>query len=158
MDDSDTARKRAQQWLETTGWKVTQQRELPVEIQWLLIAKSEQKHSIDIVQYAKERDVIVFQATVELTDEHRALIAGLPEREANAFAGDLRLKLLTMNVDFQNLTAPFDEPVSIIQTLAYDGMTKDTFMQRVAQVRRALLVFIGSIHGLMEEHGVAVPV
>jgi len=155
-EDTTTAKRRAKLWLEDVGWTVLERKTLPEPIQWALEATNKAHHNVDILQFSDDRDMICLQATVHLSDEHRAIVQGLPKEEVAAMVWDLTFKLLLLGVDFDNLEPDLNKPVTFSQTLAYDGMTKDTFLQRVAQIRRAIILFIWTMQRMEKTRAVPV--
>ena len=147
------AKKRSQRWLEDGGWIVTDQQEVPSEVAWMLAAVDEQQRGLDVMQLLASRDVVIIQCAITVNVEHLKVINASPTHDLKTFIWDMRMRLLEYGVDFNNLTEDFTDAVLLNVTIAYDGMTKDTFMQRVALVRRSLLLYTWGILRFVEEHG-----
>jgi hypothetical protein len=139
---SDDARDQVQNWLMSEGWQIAEQSH--PDLAWLIRAEDAAQRRILVGQSKARADMIHLEARVNLADEHRKMFENLPQETRRKILWDLRFRLLAMNVDFVGVTDPM-QAVLITQRIYLDGMTKDNFLQRFANVRNGVITVIWSI-------------
>ena len=77
-------------------------------------------------------------------------MAALPQKKRQDFLWDLRFDLLMTDVEFSGLSDPLGR-IGVGQPIFYDALSKDLFMQRLSEVKKALLLILWKIARLMEE-------
>ena len=141
MSSEDT-RDQVQNWLMSEGWQIAEQSH--PDLAWLIRAEDAAQRRILVGQSKARPDMIHLEARVNLADEHRKMFENLPEETRRKILWDLRFRLLAMNVDFVGVTEPM-QAVLITQRIYLDGLTKDNFLQRFANVRNGVITVIWSI-------------
>ena len=139
---SDDTRDQVQNWLMSEGWQIAEQSH--PDLAWLIRAEDAAQRRILVGQSKARADMIHLEARVNLADEHRKMFENLPQETRRKILWDLRFRLLAMNVDFVGVTDPM-QAVLITQRIYLDGMTKDNFLQRFANVRNGVITVIWSI-------------
>jgi hypothetical protein len=135
-------------WLVQEGWQLTE-RAAP-DLRFALVAEDQQGHKIVVSQRAAAADRIVVQVTISLSDDDSQRFSALPEKKRQQFLWDLRFGLLQADVEFQGLTDPLKRIV-VAEPIFYDALTKDLFMQRFSQVKRAMLLILWSLRRFFAE-------
>lgn len=82
--------------------------------------------------------VLVIRSEFTLSQQAKAVWEALDSQERTAFFWDLRLRLISAGPQFE-----LDQEtlkVSVIEKIYQDGLTQDTFWQRVTSVRSAVLM------------------
>jgi hypothetical protein len=139
---SDDTRDQVQNWLMSEGWQISEQSH--PDLAWLIRAEDAAQRRILVGQSKARPDMIHLEARVNLADEHRKMFENLPQETRRKILWDLRFRLLSMNVDFVGVTEPM-QAVLITQRIYLDGLKKDTFLQRFANVRNGVITVIWSI-------------
>ncbi len=137
----DSLRLNIKDWLMSEGWAVSEREH--AEAHWVLVAEDSSKRRVVLAQARSPAEQIRIQATVEFSDQHRQQFAGLPAAQRDAVLWDVRMRLLSMHVEFSGLGAPL-ERVHINQRIYLDGLSRDGLMQRVSQVKDAMICVIWS--------------
>ncbi len=106
------------------------------------MAEDRHKRRLLISQQRGHEDRVLLEARVVPTPEQADKLAALPEWQANDLMWDMRLELSRMGIDFQGVTLPLKRVV-LTEALYFEGaldgaLAKDTFFQRVEQVRRGI--------------------
>ena len=135
-------------WLEDQGWQ-------PADLQtpgfiWRISATGSEGRKLDVFQPRDRADRVQIQAAVMVTGEHRSKLDQMEPRERSNLLWDLRFRLVGMGLDFAGM-ADSPRTITIVQHIHYDGLSKDAFLQRVAQVHRGLLVTLWTIGRKLEE-------
>lgn len=128
-------------WLMSEGWTVSERDH--DQARWVLVAEDTSKRRVVVAQARSPSDQIRIQATVELSDPHRQQFAALPQALRDEVLWDMRMRLLAMHVEFSGLGAPL-ERVHVNQRIYRDGLSRDALMQRVSQVKDAMICVIWS--------------
>lgn len=139
---SEDKRDQVQNWLMSEGWQISEQSH--PDLAWLIRAEDAAQRRILVGQSKARSDMIHLEARVNLADEHRKMFENLPQEVRRKILWDLRFRLLAMNVDFVGVTEPM-QAVLITQRVYLDGLTKDNFLQRFANVRNGVITVIWSI-------------
>jgi hypothetical protein len=138
----EATRDYVQRWLMSEGWQISEQSHPDAE--WLIRAEDAAKRRILVGLNKAKPDRIHLEARVNLADEHRSMFENLPGEERREILWDLRFRLLAMNVDFAGVAEPM-QTVLLTQRIYLDGLTKDSFLQRFAIVRNAVITVIWSV-------------
>ena len=145
--EANENRETIQKWLMGEGWKISEQPHPDAE--WLIRAEDAAQRRILIGQNKSRPDMILLEARVNLSDDHRKKFEQLPEETRRSTLWDLRFRLLSMNVDFAGVAEPMPT-VLLTQRIYLDGLTKDSFLQRFTMVRNAVVAVIWSITRQLE--------
>jgi len=145
-------REKIQNWLMAEGWNIAEQTH--PDLAWLIRAEDGGGRRILVGQNKAKPDLLHLEARVNIGDEHRGKFASLPEEKRREILWRLRFRLLSMNVDFAGVAEPM-EAVVLTQRVYLDGLSKDTFIQRFATVRNAVIAVIWSI--IQDLEGVEAP-
>ncbi len=135
-------------WLLAEGWQLSEA--APPDIRFAVIAQNQEGHKILVTQKAESVDRIIVQAAISLSDEDSQKFAALPEERRQQFLWDLRFSLLQFDVEFGGLTEPLKQ-IAVAEPVFYDALTKDLFIQRFSEVKRAMLLVIWSLRRLFAE-------
>ena len=139
---SEETRDQVQNWLMAEGWQISEQAH--PDLAWLIRAEDAAQRRILVGQSKARPDMIHLEARVNLAEDHQKLFENLPDKTRRKILWDLRFRLLAMNVDFVGVTEPM-RAVQITQRIYLDGLTKDNFLQRFANVRNGVITVIWSI-------------
>jgi len=139
---TENARDQVQNWLMNEGWQISEQSH--PNLTWLIRAEDAAQRRILVGQSKARPDMILLEARVNLADEHQKMFENLPQEKRREILWDLRFRLLAMKVDFAGVAEPM-QSVQVTQRIYLDGLTKDNFIQRFANVRNALITVIWSI-------------
>lgn len=148
MTETDTGsspaavREKVQAWLMGEGWSVSEKNH--ADATWLIQAEDRAGRKLLVGQARSPEDQLRIQATVAVAPEHKAKFESLPPETREDALWDLRFRLLGMSVEFDGLGEPL-ERVTVTQRIYLDGLTKDSFLLRVAAVKNALIAVIWSI-------------
>jgi hypothetical protein len=82
--------------------------------------------------------VLVIRSEFSLPAQARAAWESLPQEERNAFFWELRFRLISSVPEFE--LDPITLKVSVIEKIYQDGLTQDSFWQRVKAVRSTILM------------------
>jgi hypothetical protein len=136
-------------WLLSEGYRV--ESTTSPDTHWLLVATDESGRPLAVGQKVDRPERLMITATSQVADEHQRKFEALAKKRRDDFLWDVRFALLQTNVEFDGL----NEPVGLINVgeLVYlDALTKDCFMQRVSQVRKAQLLVLWKFQQLFEEN------
>jgi hypothetical protein len=134
---------RIQAWLLGAGWQIGEaQADNAV---WVVGAVNPIGHPVAIVQLRQPQDMIVVQASLEFDDAFREQFGTLSGDERAALILEVKLGLLKLGVGFDNGLADPLHRFAVTQTIFDDGLTKDTFFQRVDQVRYGVLLALWTL-------------
>lgn len=136
-------------WLLSEGYSV--EPETSPDTHWLLVAKDEQGRPLAVGQKVDRPDRVMIMATSAVADEHQMKFEALPKPKRDEFMWDLRFSLLNTDVEFSGLSEPI-ELINVGEVVYLDALTKDTFMRRVSQVRKAQLLVLWKLQQLFEEN------
>jgi len=135
-------RQRIQNWIMEEGWKVGTASS--PDAAWVVTGEDSQGRHITVAQRQDRPDQIVINGAVDISEPHKTLWRDMDLDAKRAFALDLQIRLLYLDVEFQGVGGAAENPDRFIfaQRIYYDGLTKDAFLQRVSWVRRAVTLFI----------------
>ncbi len=132
-------KQRITDWLIGQGWSVKHE-ETP-ETNWAIVAESRKHVKVNVRQPVGRADQAVIFTTIQLDDETRQRIMRLSEGEREGFLWDIRFQLLHMGVEFEGI-ADVPERITVVLAVYADGLTKDSFFQRVSQIHSATFAAI----------------
>ena len=135
-------RDKIQNWLMAEGWNLAEQAH--PDLAWLIRAEDAGGRKILVGQNKARPDLIHLEARVNIAEEHRRKFESLPEERRREILWKLRFRLLLMNVEFVGVAEPM-QAVLLTQRIYWDGLTKDSFIQRFLIVRNAVITVIWSI-------------
>jgi len=144
----DDVKDKIKTWLVEEGWQLTE-REAP-DARFALVAEDQKGHKMVVSQKAAAGDRVVVQVTISLSDDDSQRFSALPEKKRQQFLWDLRFGLLQADVEFDGLTDP-PKQIVVAEPIFYDALTKDLFVQRFSQVKRAMLLILWSLRRFFAE-------
>jgi hypothetical protein len=133
-------RARVQNWLIQDGWQLSELQN--PQASWILQATDKLGRPVVIAQPSNLNDKLDIQTVVTVDEPHRSRLETLEESERQDFLTTLRSEPMRMGVDYHEVSESPVVPQQIVMTqyIYDDGLTRDTFLQRVHQVVRALSV------------------
>ena len=105
---------------------------------WVIIAHHETKPGVGIFQMINNPDRITIQGWVAFTKQEQDQFDLLPADERDRLKTDIGLRLLHVGVEFDRFQEPL--AINIMNHIYMDGFTRDTFMRRLGEVHRAMLM------------------
>jgi len=144
----DDVKDKIKTWLVEEGWQLTE-RAAP-DARFALVAEDQKGHKMVVSQKAAAADRVVVQVTISLSDDDSQRFSALPEKKRQQFLWDLRFGLLQADVEFDGLTDP-PKQIVVAEPIFYDALTKDLFVQRFSQVKRAMLLILWSLRRFFAE-------
>lgn len=128
-------------WLLEEGWRVVTQNSPYAS--WVLTVQDSQKHNITFTQKHNRPDQIIINVAVDVSESNKYSWYAMEQDARRMFALDLQIALMSVDVEFQAMGPSPEAPEQFIftQRIYYDGLTKDTFLQRLSWVRRAVSLF-----------------
>jgi hypothetical protein len=102
------------------------------------VAENEDKRTVNIFQAINKKDRITIATRGVLLPEHLSKLSKMDANDRNRFLWTLRFGLLNRGVGFSPITMPL-EFIEMSDTIYYDNLTKDNFMHKIFEVRKALL-------------------
>jgi hypothetical protein len=135
-------RGRVQNWLLGEGWELAEKEH--AEAAWLVEARDPGGRHLVVGQKRGKADQVILEGAVVLSDPHRLSFDALPPEARQDLLWNLRFALLHLGVEFQGVQEPFRR-VTLGQRIYYDGLTKDAFLQRLSQVRNAILATVWTV-------------
>jgi hypothetical protein len=126
-------------WLLAEGWKLSEREH--AHARWILVGEDSGNRRILVARARFPAEQVRIQATVELSVLHREQFAALPASLRESVLWDIRQRLLSMHVEFAGVGLPL-ERVHLNQRIYLDGLTRDAFIQRVLQVKDAMISVI----------------
>lgn len=142
-----STRQRIQTWLMQEGWTIGE--EAAEGVQWAINARTN-GYIMVLAQMSQPSDRINIQASVLVDPSHQQMFAQMDTKKRTDFWWSIKIKLLDMGLDFNGLAEPVQR-IDIGQRIYIDGMTKDAFLQRVSQVKRAQIVVLWSIGRILQQ-------
>jgi hypothetical protein len=135
----DKLRLDIKRWMMAEGWAVTEREH--DQAHWILVGEDRGKRRVSLAQPRSPAEQIRILAKVELSAAHRQQFAALPAQVRDAILWDIRMRLLAMHVEFTGINEPLQQ-VQLSQRIYLDALTRDALMQRVSQVKDAMLCVI----------------
>ena len=144
----DDVEKRVRQWLLEEGWQLDA--ESRPDYKFAIVADDGSGRKLIVSQQSQKADRITIEASVSLSDDHVKKMEKLQQKKRRDFLWDLRFELLQTDVEFTGVGESLQRVV-VGQPIFYDALSKDVFMQRVSEVKKALLLVLWKVAQLMEE-------
>lgn len=138
-ENAEAVRGRIQSWLLAEGWELAEKDH--AEAVWLLEARDAGGRHLIVGQKRGKTDQLILEGAVVLSETHQTSFEALDGEARQELLWDLRFLLLGLGVEFQGVQDPFRR-VTVGQRIYFDGLTRDGFLQRVTQVRNAILATI----------------
>lgn len=92
-----------------------------------------------VSQHISRKDEIVIGTAYDIDGDLSKRFSGLKENERNSWLWDLRLRLLNQDIESDGVKYPL-KSIILFQFIYRDGLTKDTFFQRLFHVRKGLQI------------------
>jgi len=125
-----------QKWLIQEGFKV-QSIEDPKS--WFnLLVEDKQGRKTNVAQQFDKVDHITIGTKLVIHELRQSKLRQMNDKERDNLFWELRLGLLDRGVGFSAITIPLKE-IRVSMGIFYDGLSKDNFMRRLFDVRKALL-------------------
>ncbi len=140
--DQEEKRVTIQGWLQEEGWST--RFETAPEASWAITGVDQGNRHLVVAQRHDRHDQILINGSVNVSQQHRECIGALSEDERTEFMYELMFRLLTLDIEFDIIGQPL-ERVNIAQRIYYDGLTKDSFLQRVSLIRKGVVLVITSV-------------
>ena len=136
---SEDAKAKVHAWLMEAGWGVRQ--ESGVGVAWVFVAEDRFKRKVVVGQPAGKPDELVIQGAVKFDETMTNKVEQLPEKERDEFLWELRFELVRTNLEFNGVRIPLKR-IEVSERIFLDALTKDTFLRRVSQVRKGILIVL----------------
>lgn len=143
-------RARLEGWLAADGWTLSEA--AATDAEWLVVAFHPSGIRIQVGQKPERPDVVLLQASVSLSAEHRERLTTLPPAQRVELLWDLRLDLLRSGVEFDGLGEPLDR-VRLHLRLYVEDLTRTGFLERVDRLRHLVLLVITRVTRLLAAPG-----
>lgn len=134
--ETEKVKSNIQKWLLEDGYKIESQPDQNMLFRFIVTDKSGIKTII--AQPMLILDQVVIGAGINVDNTQQSLLQTLENKERLDFLWDLRFGLLDLDVGFQGISLPL-KGIEISKTIYYDGLTKDALLQKVSNVRRAVI-------------------
>jgi hypothetical protein len=125
-----------QKWLLEDGYKIESQPDPKSLFRFLITDMSGIKTTI--MQPLLTTDQIILAAGINYDSNQQSLLQNLENKERLNFLWDLQFGLLNLDVGFTGITLPVSF-IEVSKIIHYDGLTKDAFLQRLSNVKRAVI-------------------
>ncbi|MEZ5330486.1 MAG: DUF2299 family protein [Thermoanaerobaculia bacterium] len=152
MDSEPTARERIEAWLTADGW--TAEEAASPDAAWLLVAVHPSQIRLQVGQKTEHPQILILQASVSLSEEHRQQLEALAPSLRAAVLWDLRIDLLRSGFEFDGLGEPLDR-VRLHRRLFVEDLTRTGFLERVDALRHLVLLVITRVSRALAEPGAA---
>lgn len=118
------------------------------------IAVKDNGRQVLVAQPNQRPDVLLIQAQLRISEDHRAQMRGLDPSDRRELLWDIRFQLLGMGVEFTGL---IDDPEHIIlkKVLFWDGVTRNDLASAMQQVLSANLAVIWMVQRKFGQPGEA---
>lgn len=103
-----------------------------------LYAEDDQKRNVNVIQNWKKSTQIAIATNAAFNEDVQLKIQRMDEKDREDFFWEIRFGLLQMNVGYSKVGLPF-EKIRLINNLWLDNLSKDVFMRRMFDVRRAIV-------------------
>lgn len=131
--------KKIQKWLLDEGFKISTLDDKNAFFNYLV--EDKRSRTVNIYQNKNRMDRITIATRVVLTIEQKEALIKLGSKKMTRLFWEIRLGLIKMNVGFDSINEILNEGIKFTTNIYYDGLTKDSFMIRMFDVRKALLYF-----------------
>jgi hypothetical protein len=141
--------KRIRKWLAEEGWHVRDVDD--PQSSFNVMATLQSGPNVNIFQYTHHVDRITFSQHWLFDAEFRSEISQLPEHVVRDVVWNIYRDVSMMGVEFSGLDTPTTE-LTLRAYLYFDGLTKDTFVQRALLTIRSVVLAIRTFVRALEEH------
>lgn len=124
------------------GWGIRQESS-PTAI-WAFVAEDRVGRKIAVGQNKGREDQIIIQGTIAIDEVTNNRLGQLSEEERNNFLWDLRFELLRADLEFDGIEMPLKQ-IKVKTRVFLDAMAKDTFLLRISQVHKGVLIVLWMI-------------
>jgi hypothetical protein len=125
-----------QKWLLEEGFKIQSQPNTKTLFDF--VATDVNGIKINIIQPILKLDQVVIVTSVSIDENQQSTLQLMENKKRITFLWNLRFGLLNMGVQFSPITVPFG-PLEISKIIYYDGLTKNAFMEKLFEVKKAIL-------------------
>ena len=132
-------KERIREILMEDGWSVRQ--EPSSKAIWAFVAEDRLKRKIVVGQNEGKEDQIVVIGGVNIDEATNNRLNQLSVEERNDFLWALRFELLRTDLEFSGVEIPLKR-VEVVARIFLDALSKDTFLLRVSQVRKGVLIVL----------------
>jgi hypothetical protein len=134
--DCEKVKSNIQKWLLEDGYKIESQPNQDTLFRFVATDRTGIKTII--VQPKLMLDQIVIGAGIQFDNAQQSALQTLENKNRLDFLWDLRFGLLNLDVGFNGVAMPL-KGIEITKTIYYDGLTKDALLQRVSNIKRAVI-------------------
>lgn len=134
--ECEKVKENIQKWLLEEGFKI----ELQPNDKTLFDFLATDMHGIKthVIQPTLKPDQVAIIAVLNIDENQQSTLKAMENKERSRFLWDLRFGLLNSGVGFSPISIPF-KALEISKPIYYDGLTKDAFMEKLFDVRAALM-------------------
>jgi hypothetical protein len=125
-----------QKWLLEEGFKI--QSQLNTKTLFDFLATDANGVKSRIIQPTLKLDQVMIVCGVSIDENQQSTLLAMENKKRLTFLWNLRFGLLDLGVQFSSITAPL-KLLEISKSIYYDGLTKDAFMEKLLEVRNAVL-------------------
>lgn len=129
-------RQRFTSWLVDEGYSVSSLD--AQDAAWLVRAVDPARRVLIVGQKPQRPDTLIFQATVNVSEQHTKKVAELDESLRRDFLSDMALTLLSLGLDFNGVGHPFQQ-VQLTDHLHLDGLDRNLFSRTIRKLRHGIL-------------------
>lgn len=144
---SEDAKTKIQAWLMQDGWSLSQADE---GVAWAFIAEDRLKRKVVVGQPKGRPDELVIQGAIKFDETMTKKAEQLPKKEQDEFLWELRFELVRTNLEFSGIKMPLKR-IEVSERIFLDDLTKDSFLQRVSQVRKGVLIILWMLSRKFEQ-------
>lgn len=123
-------------WLIDEGYSVSSVES--DDASWLVRAEDPAKRVLVVGQKPQRPDVLIFQASVNVSEQHTKKVAALKDSLRRDFLTNMALTLLSLGVDFNGVAHPFQR-VQLTDHLHLDGLDRNRFSDTIRKMRHGIL-------------------
>lgn len=105
---------------------------------WLVRAEDPAKRVLVVGQKMQRPDMLVLQATVNVSESHTKKVAALEDPQRRDFLTDMALTLLSIGLDFSGVGHPFRQ-VQLTDHLHLEGLDRNLFIATIRKLRHGIL-------------------
>lgn len=144
----DTIRRRVKFWLAASPFNLL---EHPASnAVWRITIEDESGLKMDLAQIVgAPQDMTVIQASITVGPGYQNTLGQMEASERAHFLRNIQFRLILMGVEFQGIIDPL-ERIVVQHFYCFDGVTKDSFFQKLSLVRRAafaVALTLDQLHG-----------
>ena len=141
--NNNKVKDKIQKWLLDEGYKI---QTVPNEkASFAIMATDSQDIKTQIIQPKGKDDLAVIVAGITFSEEQQSALKNKEVKERTRILWEMRFGLLNMGVGFGGITVPIKN-IQVSTHIYHDGLNKNAFMEKIAQVKRAVLFVLWSIN------------